>query len=63
MNEKRLSRDLAREKLQAAGLLATDLGIPNNLESVTDDELEQLGQMTPDARPSEQLVSVDRGVY
>jgi hypothetical protein len=58
-----LDRDAARAKLQAAGLLATELGIPDNLEPVPDDELEHLGQMKPDARPSEQLVDEDRVTY
>ncbi|GAF67875.1 unnamed protein product [marine sediment metagenome] len=57
------AREAARQKLLAAGLLATDLGIPDDLESLSDEELEQLVQMSPDARPSEELINEDRGQY
>jgi hypothetical protein len=51
----------AKAKLRAAGLLATEFAIPDDALVVSDEELEQLGQMTPGARPSEELVSDDRG--
>jgi hypothetical protein len=53
----------AKAKLSAAGLLATDLGIPDDVQAASDEELEQLGRMTPDAPPSEELVNHDRGSY
>jgi hypothetical protein len=56
-------RERARQKLLAAGLLATDLGIPDNLESLSDEELEQLVRLPSGARPSEELIDEDRGLY
>ena len=59
MNEATLK---ARASLLAAGLLATDLGISDDeIETVSDEELEQLGAMLPGARPSEEIVAEDRG--
>ncbi|MBN1285626.1 MAG: hypothetical protein JXB47_09525 [Anaerolineae bacterium] len=55
-------REAARQKLLAAGLLATDLGIPDDLEPYSDEELEQI-VLPPGARPSEELIDEDRGLY
>jgi hypothetical protein len=59
------AREAARAKLLAAGKLATAarLGIPDDLEYLSDDELEELGRMPPGARPSEELINEDRGEY
>jgi hypothetical protein len=57
-------REIARERLLAAGRLVTNLGIPDNLEPpASDEELEQLGQLPEGARGSEELVNEDRGEY
>jgi hypothetical protein len=56
-------REIARRKLQAAGILATDLGIPDDLAAPSEAELETMGYMTQDARPSEKLINEDRGAY
>lgn len=59
------AREAARARLRAAGLLATaaDLGIPDDLEYISDEELDELGRMAPGARPSEELIDEDRGEY
>ena len=59
------AREAARAKLLAAGKLAlpADMGIPDDLEYISDEELEELGHMAPGSRPSEDLVSEDRGEY
>ena len=59
----RAEREAVRQKLLAAGVLATDLGIPDNLVSLSDEELEQLVRLPPGARSSEELVDEDRGLY
>lgn len=56
-----MTREEARAKLRAAGVLATDLQIPADAAPATDEELEQLGKMRPGARPSEELIAEDRG--
>jgi len=53
----------ARDVLTAAGVLATDLGIPDDTEYVSDEELEELGTMPPGARPSEELIDEGRSRY
>lgn len=55
------SREALRAKLNQAGVLVMDLELPADLVLVSDDELEQLGEMRPGARPSEELVAEDRG--
>jgi len=57
------TREAARAKLLAAGALVTDLGLPDNLELVSNEELRRLGTMSPGARPSEELIAEDRGTY
>lgn len=61
--EIRKERRAAREKLANAGILATELGIPEDLVPITDEELEHLGEMSHDARSSEDLLDEDRGTY
>lgn len=58
-------REVVRAKLMAAGILATpeELGVPENIQPVSDKEIEQLGKMPPGARPSEELIDEDRGLY
>jgi hypothetical protein len=53
----------ARAKLMAAGVLVNprELGIPEGIEYVSDEELEELGILPPGARPSEDLIDEDRG--
>jgi hypothetical protein len=51
------------QKLKAAGVLATNLGIPPNLKRLTDEEIEKLGVQRPGARPSEEWIKEDRGNY
>ncbi len=53
----------AQALLHAAGKLA-DLGITNDeVEAISDDELEQLGKLSPGARSSGDFLDEDRGVY
>ena len=59
----RAARDAARQKLLAAGVLATDLGIPDDLESLSDAALENLIRLPQGARASEELIDEDRGPH
>jgi hypothetical protein len=53
----------ARGILMNAGALVTDFVIPDDIEYVSDEELEEIGQMPPGTRPSEALIDEDRGAY
>ena len=57
------AREAARAKLLAAGVLNTSIHAPVGTVPVSDEELERLGQLSPGARPSEELVDEDRGLY
>src|SRR5579859_4658287 len=57
-----LTRQEARAKLLAAGKLVTDLHAPQGTVALTPEELLQIGQLPPNARPSEDLVDEDRGL-
>lgn len=57
----RSERDVVRDKLRQAGVLATNLGVPRNVAPISDEELERVGNLPPGARSSEDLVSEDRG--
>lgn len=58
-----LTREEARARLLAAGALVTNLGIPDDIKPISDEELLELGKMPPGARPSEELIDEDRGLY
>jgi hypothetical protein len=47
----------------AAGFLVTDIHAPPGAVELSNEELEQLGQLAPGARSSEELVDEDRGTY
>jgi hypothetical protein len=51
------AREVARAKLKEAGVLANDLVLPADLAPVSEEELEQLGEMRPGARPSEEIIA------
>lgn len=53
----------ARAKLDAAGILATDLEVPEGAIDLSDEDIERLGQLAPGARPSLELINEDRGLY
>jgi len=57
------TREAARAKLRDAGVLANDLVLPADLVPATEEELEPLGTMPPGARPSEEIIAEDRGLY
>jgi hypothetical protein len=57
------AREVAYTKLLAAGRLVIDLSIPDDIEPESEEELDELGRMEPGARPSEELIDEDRGVY
>jgi hypothetical protein len=57
------AREAVRAKLLAAGRLALDHGIPDDIEPVSEEELEELGRLAPGARSSEELIDEDRGTY
>jgi hypothetical protein len=58
-----LTREEARAKLLAAGKLVTDLHAPEGTVALTPEERLRIGQLPPDARPSEELIHEDRGLY
>lgn len=58
-----LTLEMARAKLQAAGSLSVDPDIPDDLEPLSDEELDALGRSIPTGRPSEELINEDRGEY
>ncbi len=57
------ARQRARATLAAAGILATDFGVPEGVTALSDEDIARLGQLAPGARPSEELVDEDRGLY
>lgn len=58
-------RETILAQLRAAGILVKpeDLGIPADLEYVSDEELLELGVLPPGAPTSDQLINEDRGPY
>ncbi len=58
-----LTREEARAKLLAAGKLVADLHPPEGTVALAAEELLQIGQLPPNARPSEELIDEDRGLY
>ncbi len=52
---------VVRAKLLAANFLVTDLGIPDELEDISDEELEELGRLPPGSPTAEQLIDEGRG--
>ena len=58
-----LTREEARARLLAAGKLVTDLVAPEGTVALTPEERLRIGQLPPNARPSEQLIDEDRGLY
>ncbi len=57
------AREAARIKLAAAGVLSTGIHAPIGTVPPTDEEIERLGQLPAGARPSEELIDEDRGLY
>ena len=57
------AREAARAKLRDAGFLSTSIHAPANAVALSDEELMRLGQLAPGARPSEELIDEDRGLY
>jgi len=57
------ARQRARAKLEAAGILATDFRVPDGVIALSEEDIAKLGQLTPGARPSEELIDEDRGLY
>lgn len=58
-------RERLRAKLIAAGKLVNpdDMGIPDDIEYVSDEELDVIGKLPPGAPTSEELVNEDRGEW
>jgi hypothetical protein len=52
--------EVARAKLIAAGAMRPDLAIPANAVALTLQERIEAGQLSPGARPSEDLIREDR---
>jgi hypothetical protein len=57
------ARETARAKLLAAGALSTAHHAPEGTVPLTPEERQQIGQLPPEARPSEALIHEDRGDY
>ena len=58
-----LTREEARARLLAAGKLVTDLRAPEGTIALTPEERLRIGQLPPGARPSEEIINEDRGLY
>jgi hypothetical protein len=58
-----LTREVARAKLLAAGLLSTGYHAPEGTVPLTPEEILELGRLPPGARPSEELIDEDRGPH
>ena len=57
------AREAARAKLLAAGKLVADLHAPEGTVALTPEERMRIGTLPPGARPSEELIDEDRGLY
>ena len=59
------AREAARAKLLAAGVLVTPdkLGIPDDIEPISDEELDRLGRLLAQGRSTLDLINEDRGAY
>jgi hypothetical protein len=57
------AREAIRARLLAAKLLSTDVYAPPGTMPLSNSDLARLGQLPPNARPSETLVDEDRGAY
>lgn len=57
------AREAARAKFIAAGALSTTYTAPEGVEPLTVEERTRIGQLPPNARPSEELIDEDRGEY
>jgi hypothetical protein len=57
------AREAARSKLLAAGSLVTDIHAPVGAVALSNEELEQIGQLASGARSSEELLDEERGKY
>lgn len=58
-----LTREVARAKLLAGGLLSTGYHAPEGTVPLTPEELLEVGRLPPGARPSEELIDEDRGPH
>jgi hypothetical protein len=57
------AREAARAKLLAAGVLATDLGIPDDIQPLSEQELDRLGRLLAGGRSTLDMINEDRGTY
>jgi len=57
------AREVARAKLQAAGLLGTAHVAPDNAQRASDEELQRLGTLPPGSPSIDDLINEDRGTY
>jgi hypothetical protein len=58
-----MTREEARAILLAAGSLVTTIRAPEGTVPLTPEEILEIGKLPPGARPSEELVDEDRGLY
>jgi hypothetical protein len=58
-----LTWEEARAKLMAAGRLAVNLDIPDDLEDISDEELEELSKLAAGGRSAQEIIDEDRGEY
>lgn len=52
----------AREKLLAAGILVTELGVPDDLEPISDEEIAEIGHLEPGGKSSDEIIREGRGI-
>lgn len=56
-------RNIARQKLLAAGFLVTSLPVPDNVTILSPKALLEIGRLPDWARPTSELIDEDRGSY
>ena len=58
-----LTREAVRAKLEAAGALAKDLGIPVDIRLVSDEEIRRAGTLAPGAPTTHEILDEERGPH
>lgn len=56
-------REAIRARLLAAGFLVAHIGVPEDVDLLSPEEIQALGTLPEGARPSEELIGEDRGAY
>jgi hypothetical protein len=60
---KNSAREEARAKLQAAGRLSIELNVSDDVEPLSEEELERLGRLPPGSPTAQEIIDEERGDY